>query len=161
MGIRDVRKEDCAQIAAIYNIYVSETTATFEMLPVADEEMERRVAEISSRYPYIIYEENDRILGYCYAHPWKKLEAYRSTLETTIYLHPDAQGRGIGTMLMEKLIPDCRDRGFHALIACITADNIPSINLHEKLSFRRASLFREVGFKFGQPLDVIDLELIL
>lgn len=80
---------------------------------------------------------------------------------TTVYLTPEACHKGIGPLLMTHLIDECRRQGYHALIACITADNLSSLRFHHRLGFRQVSRFSEVGLKFGRWLDVIDLELIL
>lgn len=101
------------------------------------------------------------IFKYCYAHLWKEREAYSKTLETTVYLAPEACHKGIGPLLMTHLIDECRRQGYHALIACITADNLSSLRFHQRLGFRQVSRFSEVGRKFDRWLDVIDLELIL
>lgn len=80
---------------------------------------------------------------------------------TTVYLTPEACHKGIGPLLMTHLIDECRCQGYHALIACITADNLSSLRFHQRLCFRQVSRFSEVGRKFDRWLDVIDLELIL
>lgn len=123
--------------------------------------MKERIISISASFPYFVYEENGEILGYCYAHPWKERAAYAKTLETTIYLHPQAIHHGIGQLMVSHLIDLCRLQGFHALIACITEGNDASVNMHKKLGFEQVSEFKEVGFKFGKWLGVVDLELIL
>ena len=156
-----MRLDDAERVASIYNIYVSKTTITFETEPVTTEEMRGRISSISSAFPYFVYEYDGVVLGYCYAHLWKEREAYSKTLESTVYLDPEAFHKGIGTRLMHHLIEDCRRRGCHALIACITADNLPSIQMHSRLGFHEVSHFREVGCKFDCWLDVIDLELVL
>ncbi len=159
--IRPVRLDDAGRIASIYNKYVSATTITFETEPVSVEVMRGRINSISSAFPYFVYEYDGVVLGYCYAYLWKEREAYSKTLETTVYLAPEACHQGIGTQLMRHLIEDCRRQGYHALVACVTADNLPSIHLHQHLGFRQVSRFSEVGRKFDRWLDVIDLELIL
>lgn len=159
--IRPVRLDDAERIASIYNIYVSQTTITFETEPVSTEVMRGRIDAIASAFPYFVYEYSGEVLGYCYAHLWKDKEAYSKTLETTVYVAPEAGHKGIGTQLMNHLIEECRSRGFHALIACITDGNLPSLRLHHHLGFRQVSRFSEVGRKFDRWLDVIDLELIL
>ncbi len=161
MQIRKVRPADAAAIAAIYNHYVLETTVSFEFQPVAVREMRRRIAEISQSYPYYVCEEGGAVVGYCYAHAWKERPAYAQTFETTVYVAPGCRGRGIGRMLMERLVADCRAAGCHALVACITAENLQSIAFHSRLGFARASLFRQVGRKFGRWLDVVDYEMLL
>ena len=106
-------------------------------------------------------ENNGKLIGYCYAHPWKERAAYCKTLETTIYLASEAKGKGLGTRLMDRLIDECRNRGYHVLIACITAENEESCQFHERLGFKKVSHFEQVGQKFGRWLDVADYELIL
>ena len=159
--IRKVGLKDAEAIADIYNGYVRESVITFDTEPLPEEEMRSRIAEISAVYPYFVYEENGEIVGYCYAHSWKAREAYKYTLETTVYLAPGYEGRGIGKRLMQRLIEECRKRGFHVLIACITEGNEASVALHEKFGFKRVSHFEKVGLKFGKRLDVFDYELVL
>lgn len=159
--IRAVKTSDAEEIAGIYNHYVTHTTVTFETDAVSLEEMRRRIETISASFPYYVYEENGQILGYCYAHLWKERAAYAHTLETTVYLASDARGKGIGTLLMRHLIQECKARGFHALIACITEGNAPSVRMHKELGFKTVSHFEQVGNKFGKWLDVDDMEIIL
>ncbi len=159
--IREVRPDDAAQIAGIYNHYILETTISFETQPLSAEDMRIRIEEISSYFPYFVAENNGKLTGYCYAHPWKERAAYCKTLETTIYLASEAKGRGLGTRLMTQLIKECRNRGYHALIACITAENEESCQFHERLGFKKVSHFEQVGQKFGRWLDVADYELML
>lgn len=159
--IREVRPDDAAQIAGIYNHYILETTISFETQPLSAEDMRIRIEEISSYFPYFVAENNGKLTGYCYAHPWKERAAYCKTLETTIYLASETKGKGLGTRLMTQLIKECRNRGYHALIACITAENEESCQFHERLGFKKVSHFEQVGQKFGRWLDVADYELIL
>ncbi len=159
--LRLVTLADAGRIAAIYNRYIAHTTITFETEPVTVEEMRIRIETISSAFPYFVYEYDGVVLGYCYAHLWKEREAYSKTLETTVYLAPEVCYQGIGNLLMVRLIEDCRFRGYHALIACVTADNLSSLRFHQSLGFRQVSIFSEVGRKFDRWLDVIDLELVL
>lgn len=159
--IRPVVLADAAAIAAIYNEYVLNTTITFEIEPVSVEEMSSRIAGFSVKYPYLVYEEGGEVLGYAYAHRWKERAAYAQTLETTIYLRSDARNRGIGRLLMARLIDDCRQWGAHALIACITEGNLASVALHQRMGFQQVACFHQVGRKFDQWLGVSDYELVL
>lgn len=153
---------DAESIAMIYSHYVKDTAVSFETAPPCTEVMAERIRDISATYPYFVAEDDKgEIVGYCYAHPWKERAAYSLTWETTIYLSPKSTGEHIGQTLMHKLISACRTRGCHALIACITAENSGSVAFHSSLGFREVSLFKEVGFKFGRYLDVIDMELLL
>ena len=161
MTISKVCVDDAAAITAIYNRYVTETTTSFETEPVTVEAMRRRIAELSSQFPYYVAAIDDMVVGYCYAHLWKERAAYRDTLETTIYLSPDVKHQGIGTRLMRHLIDDCHQRGYKVLIACITAENHESREFHARLGFKQVSLFEGVGYKFGRRLDVADYQLTL
>lgn len=159
--IRPVESRDAAAITAIYNEYIIHTTCTFELDPLSLEDMQARIQAISRSYPYYVWEEDNHLLGYCYAHPWHERAAAAQTMESTIYLAPGSQGRNIGRQLMGKLIDDCRKAGYHALIASITAENKPSRAFHEHLGFVQVSNYREVGRKFGQWLGITDYELLL
>ena len=160
--ITKVTENDAAEIAAIYNYYISESVATFDTEEWQTEKMEQRSITVSSSYPYMVYRTEDgKIAGFCYAHPWKEKDAYSRTLETTVYVSPEHTGRGIGQKLMEELIDICRKKGFMTLIACITEGNENSFRLHRKLGFKQVSHFKKVGMKFNRFLDVIDYELIL
>ena len=159
--IRQVLIGDAQDIADIYSYFVLHTTVSFETIAPDAEEMEQRIRTISASCPYFVAEENGQVVGYCYVHPWKERAAYCHTYETTIYLSPDVCHKGIGTQLMNRLIEECRARGFHSLIACITGENRASIRMHEKIGFHQVSDFKEVGRKFGRWLDVVDMELIL
>ena len=159
--IRNVSSRDAKAIVDIYNEYVVNSVATFETEPLRVEEMEGRIAGISASYPYLVYVDQDEVVGYCYAHTWKERSAYRYTLETTVYLSPGHTGKGIGMLLMQRLIEACRENGYRALIACITEGNEASNILHERLGFKQVSHFKKVGLKFDRWLDVADYELLL
>lgn len=159
--IRPVRLEDAGAIADIYNEYVMHSVATFETEPLQEVEMRSRITDISADYPYFVYEADGEVVGYCYAHAWKKRAAYKYTLETTVYLSPLHTGKGIGKQLMTTLIEECRRSGYHALIACITEGNEVSNSLHTGLGFKQVSCFEKVGLKFGRWLDVVDYELLI
>lgn len=159
--IQNFSKEHVPAITEIYNRYITESTASFEVQPLTAEQMEARAVGIAASYPYYVAIKEGCVVGYCYAHPWKERAAYGKTLETTIYLAEDAQHAGIGHQLMETLIEDCRRRGFRSLIACITAENTASCLFHESLGFKKVSFFEEVGEKFGRLLSVVDYQLKL
>ena len=160
--IRDVRSQDIDAITDIYNWYIVNSTVTFEIDPIGRDEMAERIAGFTSAgMPYMVFEDDGVVVGYCYAHCWKQRAAYRHTLETTVYLHPEHLHKGIGRQLMEKLIADCRAAGYRALIACITEGNEASCALHRALGFRQVSCFKDVGRKFDKWLGVVDYELLL
>lgn len=161
IAIRPVAADDAPALAEIYNPYVTETDISFETQPLSADDMRRRIADTAARFPYLVAESAGRPVGYCYAHLWKERAAYAQTWETTVYVDRRHCGRGIGRRLMERLVDECRRRGAHALVACITGGNAPSTALHEALGFERVSRFGQVGRKGGRWLDVEDFELLL
>ncbi|MDR1454031.1 MAG: GNAT family N-acetyltransferase [Tannerella sp.] len=159
--IRKATEQDAEAIAGIYNYYVEKTIITFETEAVSTEEMRRRIADISSNYPYYVCEIDGRVTGYCYASRWKMRNAYRLTAESTVYVDPGMRNRGIGRSLMTRLIESLRQMDMHVVIACISIPNPESIRLHESLGFEKVSHFREVGWKLDIRVDVGDWELLL
>jgi len=159
--IRKVTLNDAPAIADIYNYYLENTTITFDTELLTVKDMEKKIKDISDHYPFFIFEEESVIKGYCYVTLWKKKCAYNTTVESTVYIHKDYLGQGIGTLLMKTLLNELKEIGIHAIIACITVPNDESVRMHEKLGFRQVSSFKEVGYKFDKWLDVGDWELLL
>ena len=158
--IRPVAATDAPCIAAIYNHHVRETVVTFEEQPIADAEMARRIAETTAGYPWLVSEMEGVVAGYACASSWKRRSAYRYAAESTIYMAAEFCGRGLGAELYGALIAEMRSRGLHCAIGGIALPNPASIALHEKLGFRPIGQFREVGWKFGNWVDVGYWELV-
>jgi len=159
--IRNAIPEDSKEICNIYNHYISNTIITFEEEPVTVKEMQRRIMEITKKLPWIVYTENDTILGYAYASEWKSRCAYKNSVESTVYVRTEKEGKGIGTLLYRELIKKLSELKFHAVIGGIALPNNSSIALHEKLRFEKVAHFKEVGNKFNKWIDVGYWELIL
>ena len=159
--IRNVRIEDAKEIVDIYNYYILNTNVTFEIDNLELEEMERRIVESTKSNPWIVYEEDNKIVGYAYVGEWKARVAFRFAKEISIYLDTNAKGRGIGTKLMEKLLEECKNCDIHTLISIITMPNDTSMALHKRFGFEKAGYFKEVGFKGEKWLDVIYLQLLM
>lgn len=159
--VRTVRLEDAEAICDIYNYYVEHTIITFEEAPVLPAEMEGRIAQATTKLPWIVYEENKQVEGYAYASEWKSRCAYRYSLETTVYLRKGREGKGIGSILYSELIELLKKKNYHAAIGGISLPNDASIALHEKFGFKKIGQFVEVGYKFDKWIDVGYWELIL
>lgn len=159
--IRLAEPKDTKAITGIYNEYVINSVVTFETEAVSVEEMSRCIAGISKGFPFLVYETDGEIAGYCYVHPWKEKAAYKYTLEVTVYLSPKHTGKGFGRELMLRIIDETRKNGYRVLIACITEGNEASISLYTSLGFKQVSHFEKVGFKFEKWLDVLDYQLML
>ncbi len=162
MLIRRVLRQDAQALCDIYNYYIEHTAITFEEQLLDHAEFEARIQAISGVYPWFVAEENGQILGYTYAAEWKARSAFRYSVETSIYLHPQAPKRqGIGETLYRGLLSSLGEQGFHRVIAAITIPNEKSIALHRKLGFEKAGYFHEVGYKFQRWIDVVYMELPL
>jgi|SRR5690348_5797181 phosphinothricin acetyltransferase len=159
--LRDCTVHDAAPISAIYNHYVVETRVTFEETVVSASEMAQRMAAVTAQFPWLVWERDGTVLGYAYAMSWKARSAYRHSVETTIYLSPDARGEGIGTALYQSLFERLRQLSIHCAIGVIALPNPASVALHEKLGFIKAGHFHEIGLKFGHWIDVGYWELRL
>jgi len=153
--IRSANSRDASAIAHIYNHYVLNTAVTFEDRSVPDDEMAYRIAEIIDiSMPYLVAEDSGHILGYAYANRWHGRRAYRFAVESTIYLDPSWCGKGLGKGLYTALLEQLVGLGLHTVIGCISLPNLASIALHERLGFHQVAKLDQVGFKFGQWVDV-------
>ena len=151
MTLRLATAEDAAAIADIYAHYVSETAVSFETDPPDAAEMKARIASGGALYPFLVAcDADDRLHGYAYAAAFRTRRAYRFAVETTVYLDPAAQGRGLGRQLYAALIPVLERQGFTQAIAAITLPNAASVRLHEALGFAQAGTYRQVGYKLGE-----------
>jgi L-amino acid N-acyltransferase YncA len=159
--IRTCTTADAAAICSIYNHYVRDTVITFEEAPVATPEMAQRVVDVATRFPWLVAEEGNEIVGYAYATPWKTRSAYRFSVESTVYVAPGQTGRGLGTALYRELLDELRKQGVHSVVGGIALPNAASITLHEKLGFKKIGEFVEIGRKFDRWVDVGYWELIL
>ncbi|MCG8271709.1 N-acetyltransferase family protein [Aquamicrobium sp. NLF2-7] len=161
--IRTATPDDLASITEIYRDAVLNGTATYELEPPSLEEMQGRFEALrASGYPFLVAtDDNGTVLGYAYAGPFRARPAYRFIVEDSIYISPEAKGRGLGTALMRELIEEVRELGFRQFVAVIgdgTPDS-PSVRLHEKLGFRHTGKLEGSGYKHGRWLDTAFMQL--
>lgn len=160
--IRDCGDADMVGVHAIYTQTVLTGTASFEHDPPSLLEMgARRAAILAHPCPYLVAVEGADVLGFAYAGPYRPRQAYRFTVENTVYVAASATRRGIGIALMGVLIERCRALGYHQMIAVIGGDNQPSVALHLQAGFRNQGTLRNVGHKFGVWLDTTLMQLDL
>jgi L-amino acid N-acyltransferase YncA len=157
IGIRAATPDDAARIAAIYAPFVIGGTVSFEIEPPDARAMRGRMAASDGLYPWMVVTNGGAeggVVGYAYATKFRDRPAYRYVVETSIYIAGDQQRGGVGRLLYEALIDTLRAQGFTQAIAAITLPNDASISLHESVGFRRAGVYREVGYKQGRWIDV-------
>ncbi|MDQ2822540.1 MAG: N-acetyltransferase family protein [Pseudomonadota bacterium] len=155
MLVRPALPSDASAIVVIYNHYILTTTISFEEIPVDGAEIARRMTDVlAAGLPYLIAEANGVVIGYAYATAWRARPAYRTSVETSVYLCNGTQARGTGMLLYSALLDQLRRDGFHLAIGGIAQPNTASVGLHEKLGFMKVAHFNEVGCKFGRWVDV-------
>jgi L-amino acid N-acyltransferase YncA len=161
---REVREDDLPAITALYGREVAEGTATFELIAPTQEEMARRLAGVRSHgLPWLVAELDGTFAGYAYASPFRPRPAYRYGVEGSVYVAPEAQGQGVGRSLLEALVARIRAMGLRHVIGAISdsASRDASIGLHRSLGFVQVGVYRQVGWKFDQWLDVTLMQLDL
>lgn len=161
--IRDATEADIPAIAALYADEVRERVATYEYDVPDEAEMAQRLRNVQAAgYPYFVAEHDGRFAGYAYASSYRGRIGYRWTVEDTVYIVPEHQGRGIGKALLQYLIDACEARGFRQMIAVIGEPaNGASVALHEKLGFRTVGVFQGLGRKHGRWLDTVQMQRAL
>ena len=152
--IRPVNSDDAEAICAIYNHYVQNSTISFEEDGVSPTEMSRRIVDVTESLPWLVIENEGVVDGYAYATKWRARSAYRFSVEITVYLSPNAIGKGYGASLYANLMEQLATLGVHAVIAGIALPNEKSIKLHEKIGLKKIAHFEQVGFKNQQWIDV-------
>lgn len=162
MLIRSAEKVDAGSITDIYNYYVSNSIITFVEDPIpVDDIIEDIDSTNSNQLPYLVAEIDKQVLGYAYASKWKGRCAYRHSVEVTVYLDQSAMGQGIGSTLYKALFTELREKSIHVALAGIALPNPESIALHEKFGMEKVAHFKEVGFKFGEWVDVAYWQITL
>lgn len=152
--IRRVKYEDIPRILEIYSPYVSKTKVSFELKAPSLEEFIERVNKISSVYPYFVYEEQGRILGYAYASRFRERKAYDVCVEISIYVDYEYRGKGIGTSLLGVLLDALKKQGVTCAVSCVACPNNRSDALHRKMGFIESGVIKNCALKFGEITDI-------
>jgi phosphinothricin acetyltransferase len=162
LTIRQATPADLDAITEIYADAVLNGTASYELEPPSRAEMAARFEALEAgSFPYVVAEEDGRVLGYAYVGPFRPRPAYRFIVENSIYVAPEVKGRGIGRLLLERLINESTKLGFRQMIAVI-GDGHPesaSVKLHQRLGFRHSGRLEGSGYKHGRWLDTTFMQL--
>ena len=163
MIVRAATEHDAEALAAIYGHAVLHGFGTFEEAPPSPAEMEARRAAVADRgLPYLVAEADGQVLGFAYAAPFRPRQAYRFTLEDSVYIAPDAAGRGVGRAVLSAVVDACEALGVRQLVAVIgDSGNAASIGLHRSLGFQPAGVGRSFGFKHGRWVDIVWMQKAL
>jgi phosphinothricin acetyltransferase len=158
--IRSSQDQDLAAITAIYEHHVLHGTGTFEVDPPSQEDMRTRRADVLSKgLPYLVAADGEQVLGFAYCNWFKPRPAYKFSAEDSIYISPEAQGKGLGRALLAELSAHAEKAGVRKLIAVIgDSANTGSIGLHLSVGFHHVGTLKSCGWKFNQWLDVVMME---
>lgn len=153
--IRPAKNTDADEVASIYNHYIQNTVVSFEESAITGADIALRLEKVRKYgLPWMVAEQDQKIIGYAYTTQWHERSAYKHTVEISAYLADSACSKGWGTQLYDALFKELRTLNIHTVIAGIALPNAASVALHEKFQMKKVAHFAEVGFKFGQWIDV-------
>ena len=166
--IRSVQLSDASSLVEIYRYYVEKTAITFEYDVPSVTEFENRIKSITEKYPYLVVEKDDEIIGYAYTSSFHVRKAYEWSAEMSIYLSDKAKGLGLGRKLYEILEDISKKQGITNLYACIGAPEVEdeyltnnSIHFHEHMGYKLIGRFTKCGYKFHRWYDMVWMEKII
>lgn len=167
-SIRTATPDDAKELVAIYDYYVKETAITFEYETPSVEEFRGRIEKVLEKYPYIVIEKGKEILGYAYASTFKDRDAYKWSVELSIYIQKDVRRAGLGRMLYDELERRLKAQGILNLYACIGYPDeedehltLDSVKFHEKLGYSMIGKFNKCGYKFGTWYSMVWVEKLI
>jgi phosphinothricin acetyltransferase len=166
--IRTARPDDAPILRDIYAYYVENTGVTFEYEPPTAEEFRERIASTLPKYPYLVIEDSEGIVGFSFAHAFRERPAYDYAVETTIYIRRDCRGEGCGRAIYTALENELKRMHITNLYACVgyaeEEDEYltnASPRFHERMGYKTIGMFRNCGFKFGRWYSMIWMEKII
>lgn len=159
--IRAATPNDVKAITEIYNHAVLNTTATFDTEIQSEEDRMQWLINRAEIHPVIVGVINQQIAGWASLSPWSPKKGYDIMAEGSVYIHPDYQFQGLGSILLKEIVEEGKIVGLHSILARITTDNSHSIYLNEKEGFVRTGVLKEAGQKFNRYLDVMIMQKML
>ena len=148
--LRFAVEQDAPELLEIYRPYVETTSITFETEVPTVEEFAERIRDTLTKFPYLVIEEDGKILGYAYAHPFHTRAAYGWTVESSVYVRQDVRHDHIGTLLYEALMERLSNQGVCNVCAVVTVPNEPSVAFHKRMGFASAGILPNFGYKMDE-----------
>jgi len=152
---------DAEAIRQIYNIEVTGSTATLDLVPRSPEEQASWMVAHSGVYPVIVADEAGEVVGFACLSPYRPRPGYATAVEDSIYVAAEHRGKGIGRELLNAVVVMARTHGFHSVVARVSATQQASVALHQACGFDFVGVEREIGRKFGRWIDVAILQRLL
>lgn len=154
MLIRPVQIQDTKAILDIYAPYILNSAFTFETTVPSEQEFAERINTYTQKYPWLIAEDDGKIIGYAYAGKHRDREAYQWCVESSVYVLDEYHGKGIAHHLYNRLFELLKQFGYINVYAAITLPNSKSISFHTKMGFEHFTTFKNIGYKLGKWHDV-------
>ena len=162
INIRPYTLDDVETIVAILNYYIVNSTALYDYEPRTFEQQKSILEEkLNKGFPVIVATIGERVVGFGYYSEFRFREAYKYTVEHSVYVLPNEHGKGIGKLLMENLILLAKKQKLHTMIGVIDAENESSIAFHNQIGFATVGIIKESGFKFDRWLHSVIMQLML
>ncbi len=165
MKLRPAVAADAAAILEIYNHQVLTSNVTFDLTPRTHDEQRRWITDRSGAHAAVVavteVDSADEVIGFGSLSPYRDRPGYSTSVEDSVYVHPDHQGAGVGAAILTELVERATSHGFHAVFARIVSGHDASIGLHGRLGFEIVGQEKEVGRKFGRFHDVVVMERLL
>ena len=163
MELRVATAADIPAVRDIYTHHVLHGLASFEVEPPSTDEMRRRFESVTGGgHPYPVAADGPEVLGFAYAGIYRARPGYRYTVEDSVYVAAERQGRGVGRLLLTRLVDECARRGYRQMLAVIgDSANAASIELHRACGFAHAGRLRSVGLKFGRWIDSVTMQIAI
>jgi L-amino acid N-acyltransferase YncA len=160
--IRPFEIKDTQSILDIINYNILNSTALYDY-KIRDLETQKTILEdkINKGFPVIVAECDGKLVGFGMYSEFRFREAYKFTVEHSVYVSPNEMGKGIGKMIMAQLIIQAKAQGLHTMIGVIDSENKNSITFHEQFGFKTVGIIKESGFKFDRWLDSVFMQLLL
>lgn len=160
--IRSYTKNDCQSILEIINYNILNSTALYDYnIRTLEQQLAIFEDKIVKKFPILVAIENETIVGFGYYSEFRFREAYKFTVEHSVYAHPNHQGKGIGKLLLTELIRLAKAQNLHTMIGVIDAENTGSIAFHEKFGFKQVGFIKDSGYKFDRWLHSVFMQLML
>ena len=160
--IREATRADVPRILAIYNDAILNTTAVYQyQVHTLADRLDWYEGKKAARLPLRVWEEQGEVCGYATYGPFRPWQAYKYTIEHSVYVDKDRRRRGIGKALLQELIRQAEQQGYATMVAGLAAANTGSIRLHVQLGFTPSGTIKKAGYKFGRWLDLVFYQLLL
>lgn len=162
IAIRPYQTEDTQAILDIINYNILHSTALYDY-NIRTYEQQKAILDdkLAKNFPVIVAEANGQVVGFGMYSEFRFREAYKFTVEHSVYVANDYHGKGIGNLLLAELIALAKAQKLHTMIAVIDAENQGSVSFHEKFGFKTVGIIKESGYKFNRWLHSVFMQLIL